>query len=56
MSVVALPEVRRYLRELVGTLHAKGYFGLEESALRYVGARSGMCFSRCMTTAARHSF
>ena len=36
MMVFFLPEVRQYLRELVEILYEKGYFGFEESAIRYV--------------------
>ncbi len=36
MRVVALPEVRKYLRELSQVLYEKDYFGFEESAIKYV--------------------
>ena len=35
-KVIALPEVREYLSELIRILYEKEYFGFEESAQRYV--------------------
>ncbi len=36
MRVIALPEVRIYLKELSKLLYEKDYFGFEDSALKYV--------------------
>ena len=36
MEVVALPEVREYLMELINILYEKEYFGFEENAQKYV--------------------
>lgn len=36
MKVVALPEVRLYLRELVHILYEQNYFGFEVNAIKYV--------------------
>lgn len=36
MKIVALPEVRTYLRELSYILYEKGYFGFEDKAQKYV--------------------
>ena len=36
MSVLFVPKVREYLYELENILYEKGYFGFEESAIRYV--------------------
>jgi len=34
IKVVALPEVRYYLKELIQILYEKDYFGFEESAIK----------------------
>ena len=36
MKVIALPEVREYLMELINVLYEKEYFGFEENAQKYV--------------------
>ena len=36
MKILALPEVQQYLNELINILYNKGYFGFEETALKYV--------------------
>ena len=36
MEVIALPEVREYLMELINILYEKEYFGFEENAQKYV--------------------
>ena len=36
MRVVAIPEVRQYLKELIGILYGKNYFSYTESAEKYV--------------------
>ena len=36
MKVIALPEVREYLMELIQILYKKEYFGFEENAQKYV--------------------
>ncbi|MCW3789710.1 hypothetical protein [Plebeiibacterium sediminum] len=36
MKVVALPQVREYLKELSQVLYENEYFGFEESAIKYV--------------------
>jgi len=36
MTVVVLPEVRFYLKNLIPILYEKGYFGFKESARTYV--------------------
>lgn len=36
MKVIALPEVREYLMELINILYEKEYFGFEENAQKYV--------------------
>ena len=36
MRVIALPEVREYLMELINVLYEKEYFGFEENAQKYV--------------------
>lgn len=36
VKIVALPEVREYLKELIHILYEKEYFGYEESAIEYV--------------------
>lgn len=36
MNVIALPEVRKYLMELIQILYKKEYFGFEENAQKYV--------------------
>lgn len=36
MKVVALPEVRAHLKELIYILYEKEYLGFEESAQKYV--------------------
>ena len=36
MQVIAVPEVRAYLRRLSYLLYEEGYFGFEERAQRYV--------------------
>lgn len=36
MKVIALPEVRKYLKDLVYILYQKEYFGFEETATKYV--------------------
>jgi hypothetical protein len=36
MSVLFLPEVREYFRELAEILYKKDYFGFEDTALQYV--------------------
>jgi hypothetical protein len=36
MRVIALPEVRQYLKELIQILYEKDYFGFEDSAIQYV--------------------
>lgn len=36
MKVIALPEVREYLIELIHILYEKEYFGFEENAQKYV--------------------
>lgn len=36
MKVVALPEVRLYLKELIQILYDKDYFSFEDSAIQYV--------------------
>jgi len=36
MKVIALPEVEKYLQNLITILYKKGYFGFEESAQKYV--------------------
>lgn len=36
MKIFFLPEVLIYFNELTGLLYQKGYFGLEENALKYV--------------------
>jgi hypothetical protein len=38
MRVVVLPEVVGYLLELSDTLYEKGYFGFEETAIKYTDA------------------
>ena len=36
MKVLALPEVRLYLKEIAQTLYQEDYFGFEETAIKYV--------------------
>ena len=36
MKVLALPEVRQYLKEVAQVLYRKDYFGFEGSAVKYV--------------------
>lgn len=36
MKVLFLPEVRRYFADLSHTLYDEGYFGFEDSAIKYV--------------------
>ena len=36
MKIVALPEVRKYLKELIQILYEKEYFGFEAYAQKYV--------------------
>ena len=36
MKVLALPEVRQYLKEVSLILYQKGYFGFEETAIKYI--------------------
>ena len=43
-KVIALPEVREYLSELIHILYEKEYFGFEESAQRYLVRN---CFEYC---------
>lgn len=35
MRVIALPEVREYLMELINVLYEKEYFGFEENAQKF---------------------
>jgi len=36
MRVIALPEVQKYLKELIHVLYEKEYFGFEETAKKYI--------------------
>jgi hypothetical protein len=41
MKVLFLPEVEDYLFELIEVLYRKGYFGFEESAVKYIKSLEG---------------